>query len=108
MDCNQICGKVSSNQLSYDEALRVVGYVEKVTNLLGIKLVFNTENFLNKCLDLKFTPEDAEELRQVLSHLQTRHQAYQQQVEYKNQARQQYSYSEHEEYRPRRKKGHHR
>lgn len=113
MDLKQIYGKVVNNQLSYDEALRIVGYIEKVSQLLGLRHNFDTEKLLNKSLDLSFTEEDANELHEVLTFVTTRHEDYQARVDEKHSRNHQrnHSYDEadmSDEYRPRKKKGHHR
>jgi hypothetical protein len=104
MDLKAVCNKVATNQLTYDEALRVSSYIEKVSNLLNIQVNFNFENFLNKSLDLNLTPEDALNLEKVLTYMIKKHEEYQNKMDTKNQKFRQYEDFQEEDFRPRRKK----
>lgn len=104
MDLKAVCNKVATNQLTYDEALRVSSYIEKVSNLLNIQVNFNVENFLNKSLDLNLTPEDSINLEKVLTYMVKKHEEYQNKMDTKNQKSRQYEDFQEEDFRPRRKK----
>ena len=106
MDSKQIYLKVVGNKLSYDEALRIVGYIEKTQSLLGYNLKLNTEQFLNKSLDLSLTEEDAEDIANALEVLNRGYENYLQKLNSRPPKTR--SYEGDEEYRPRHKKKGHR